>query len=319
MLGDSQPKAGSFVLGGEISLENLIQKLGGDAGTVIGDGQGDHVLRAGMGGNGDCAFALEGFAPVCEEIHEDFVEMAALHHQGRERLGKVLNEYGFVGGTAREDLVDGAIDSFGEAESFDFTFGELGVTHELGNDLVGALDFFPDNADLLARAVLGIAEGFLKGKGGVVGDAKGVFELVRDLGGEAAGGLELVLAGGEFAAFIVSEALLLEQNLHAKTADREEPEHEHTESKGFGGVGTTLFLRQLRERNIEHAGQEIAAAKEKIEDQLGARERQADGIADDESEEQPIDGAVKAAGAEGKCGQEKSIDTTGGKDEPLKP
>ena len=90
--------------------------------------------------------------------------------------------------------------------------------------LVGARDFLLDDFDLLRRAGLAVTQRALQREGGVVDDGERIFDLMRELGGEPAGGAQLAFARGEFARLLGRLPLPFQQHLHAVA--QPQPQHE---------------------------------------------------------------------------------------------
>ena len=128
--------------------------------------------------------------------------------------------------------------------------------------LVGARDLLLDDFDLLRRRVgLAVAQRALQRERGVVDDGQRIFDLVRELGGEPAGGTQLAFARGEFARFLGGELLAFQQHLRAVTAARHQQQHRQPQHKRFAPV---IWRRQverahascvqlLHHKNVQHA------------------------------------------------------------------
>ena len=123
----------------------------------------------------------------------------------------------------RENLRDGAVEFLDHVELFDVPFAQLRVAHDLRDDAVGVRDLLLDDFDLLRRVGFAVAEGALQRERGVVDDGERIFDLMRELGGEPAGGAQLALARGKFFRFLDGQPLAFQQHLRAVAANRRQP------------------------------------------------------------------------------------------------
>jgi len=99
-----------------------------------------------------------------------------------------------------------------DIEAFDTTFRQLRVAHQFRDNLVGALNLLANDGHLIIHRGLAIVHGTLQAKSSVGDDAQGIFELVGDLCGKAAGGLQSFLAHGKFCGLSLGAFLALERS-----------------------------------------------------------------------------------------------------------
>jgi hypothetical protein len=141
--------------------------------------------------------------------------MLPLHEDGWQIGGVKTIDADIVFGGGREDLQDGIVKFGGDFEALDAAFGQLGVAHEDGEDLVGAANFLADDFDLFLDGEFALVHGALQAEGGVGDNAEGVFDFVGDFRGEAAGGAKTFLADGEFGGLGLGALLFLKEDLDA--------------------------------------------------------------------------------------------------------
>jgi len=155
----------------------------------------------------------ERFTRVQQEVQQNIREMAALHKERRKRAGKPLLEFDCGGDRAGKHLVAGPLDFLNHLQPLDPALAQLRITHDLGDDLVGPGDFLLDDFNLLGREAGLRAQRASQRVGGVVDDCQRVFYLVRELGRQPAGGMQLPFAGGKLSRLKNGPALALEQHL----------------------------------------------------------------------------------------------------------
>ena len=87
-----------------------------------------------------------------------------------------------VFGGGRKNFQDGVVHFVAHFEALDGSLGQLRVTHQFGDDLIGVLHFLADDLDLLIDVLssffcrcFSIPHGALQAKGGVGDDAQGDF------------------------------------------------------------------------------------------------------------------------------------------------
>ncbi len=153
--------------------------------------------------------------------------MVALHEERREIICVFAVYFDFCGDGGRENPGDSAFQFRDDFEFFNAAFAEFGVAHDLSNDAVRPRDLLLDDFDLLGGGILYFRQGTLKREGSVGDDGEGVFNLMGKLGGEAAGGMQLAFADGEFARFLQFAALAFGQCLHAVATEGQQHQHEH--------------------------------------------------------------------------------------------
>ena len=76
--------------------------------------------------------------------------------------------------------------------------------------------------------------GALQRERGVVDDGQRIFDLMREFGGQPAGGAQLPFARGEFARLLRGEPLAFQQQFQAGTTDRREQQHDHAAGRTAG-------------------------------------------------------------------------------------
>lgn len=221
-LGDIQAEAGgvALALGGEEGLEDALGKLGGDAGAVVDDFQGDPVRRldgvAGAGFGGGLAVEAEGDGAALDGgglagVAHDLEDGGAEPGEVGSDEGEVVGEIELEGGPGIAEGVDRGLEGaqdFHEIELAPDDGGgadeRVGAVHQLGGGDGAVLDLGEAVAD-------GVIERFVvehepdvavkKGQDVVhpVGQATDqlVLELrLFDLHGVPAGGSRLCAAGG---------------------------------------------------------------------------------------------------------------------------
>ena len=128
--------------------------------------------------------------------------MAALHQQRRKPSAEFAMNLNAGRHGRRENLRDGAFEFLDDVQFFHAPFAQLRITHDLGDDPVGARNLFLDDFDLLRRVGFAIAQGALEREGGIVDHGEGVFDLMGEFGGKPARRMQLSFAGGEFLGFL---------------------------------------------------------------------------------------------------------------------
>ncbi len=140
----------------------------------------------------------------------------------------------------RKHLRDGAVEFLDDVQLLNAALAQLRITHDPGDDPVGARDLLLDDFNLLRRAGFAGAKRALQRERGVVDDGQRILDLVREFGGEPAGGVQLAFPRGKFRRLLGGPPLALRQHLHAITAGRQQPQHKQPRqirfNAGFIGV-----------------------------------------------------------------------------------
>ena len=148
----------------------------------------------------------------------------------------------------RKHLRDGAVEFLDDVEFFDMAFTQLRVAHDLGDDLIGAGDFLLDDSDLLRGFGPGVPQGALQRECGAVDDRQRIFDLMRKLGGEPSGGMQLSFPRGEFLRFLDGQPLAFQQRLRAVAANGRQQQHHQPQQKRLAPIlARGQVQRALRE------------------------------------------------------------------------
>ena len=199
-LGDPQAEAGAaFPLGGEEGLEEAVVNLWGDAGTVVGDGDGGSCfvpeamcVRTGvLGSDHDCDMATfaGGLGCVGDEVGEDLAEFRGESINGYI-WRKVRGDLDAKGLEAADHEQEQVVEHLLEVDGV----GRLGLAVEAEHgaaDLGDACEFaLGDIEEVAGLRVLGIVLQEVE----EVGDGvQRIVDLVGDGSGEAAGDGELLV------------------------------------------------------------------------------------------------------------------------------
>ena len=133
--------------------------------------------------------------------------MLALHQQGRKSLAEFAVNADARRHGGRKNLRDGAVEFLDHVQFFNAAFGQLRVSHDLGDDPVGARNFFLNNFDLLRGSGFAVAQGALERERGIIDDGQRIFDLMGEFGGEPSGGMQLSFARGKFVGFLDRQAV----------------------------------------------------------------------------------------------------------------
>ena len=94
--------------------------------------------------------------------------------------------------TERERDGQGLFQDLGNGYPLHAPLHQPSVAHQIGDDPIGAGHFFTDDGDLLGDG-LPLTDRLLQRVGGVVNDPERILQLMSDLGGQTAGGFQLLL------------------------------------------------------------------------------------------------------------------------------
>ena len=164
MFDDGEAQTGAAFFGGVIRLENPLDLVGRNAGAIVAHGNFDRIIAVAIGRDKHIAFLAQRFAGIFQKVHENFRQMAALHQQWRKIVAVFAVDLNARRHRGRKHLRDGAIEFRDDIQFFDMAFAQLRVTHDLGDDLVGARDFLLNDFDLLRDFGLGRRAGSVAAK-----------------------------------------------------------------------------------------------------------------------------------------------------------
>jgi len=236
---------------------------------------------------------------------------------------------------AGEDLKDGVVNFGGDLQALDAPFGQLGVAHQDGENLVGAADFLADDADLLLDAELAVVDGALQAEGGVGDDAERILDLVGDFGGEAPGGAKTFLADGKFGGFGLGALLFFKEDLDAVAAGGPNDQDDHARDGVFGahlGIGVAdqqLLMQELPQQRhhlvvgcinqtlIQDSARHVAESDHQIEQDLRQGQRNGQGVVEDQDGKDPIQRAVEAVHDESQADHQQHVQQADGDIDPL--
>ena len=178
-----------------------------------------------------------------------------------------------VAGGRGKDSLDGAVQFLDHVELFDVALAQLRVAHDLRDDPVGALDFLLDDLDLLGRLRFAFFEGALQGERGVVDDGQRILDLVRELGGEPAGGAQLAFAHRKLAGFLLRAPLPFQQCLHRIATKRHQQQERQAQQQRFSRVIDGFHFQHgafprgqvIGNGGIDCPGQQVTSAERQIE------------------------------------------------------
>jgi len=162
------------------------------------------------------------------------------------------------------------------ARFFYVAFAQLRVAHDLRDGPVGAGDFFLDDFDLLRGDGFAVTQGALQRERNIVDDRQRVFDLMRKLGSESSGRMQLPFARGKFFRFLGGQSLAFQQRLHAVAANGRQQQHRQPQQKRLSPIlargqvqpAAREFIQILGNREVQHDRQHIAEADGKIQKQL---------------------------------------------------
>ena len=101
----------------------------------------------------------------------------------------------------RENLRNRSVQLLSDAQLLDAPLAQLRITHDLGNNAVGSLDFLLNDLELFSGDRFALFQGSLQGEGCIGDDRQRIFDLMRKLGRQTASGAQLAFPETKFPGF----------------------------------------------------------------------------------------------------------------------